>query len=600
MHSEALLENTSLSGFTLLGIIKYRGQNVQLDGATILQDTLQSAPGIGYNVFRENGQLTNNGVILPGGPLPKWDFQSPSDPNQLTMMWVAAHPDDELVSQRLIFAKYCADLQIFRCVFVIATKGEAAATGPEFGYDLGLRRDEEMRCSAKHLNGDARFLGIWNGEDAEITGYLDRMVRVIREVQPDIIITLRPTEKPDHAMASNMASEAFKAAADPSMFPEQLQNGLETWQTSKIYTKGGSSYSMSGSEFGQRLGEPYNSWVRDRTANCHWCQIYGDDYGLELNASTSLNLIDQSISVNTPENDLAEGLSKKGKGVWYMRDWLLLGPLQNPEGDLNYDYLQSSGGEENIKPVSGMQTSQRTWQRIKNDRDYINFKSLYAPDNFGAAAYAFNTINLSAALNTNFRISSHDGVKVWVNGQLVHTFEGDRAYDYEDFISVQLNKGNNDILIKVVVAKAEVYHPNGWDTYAKITWRWPSFLGFDSPVSRPWGFFAGFNLKNTSITNIQHLKISSHGIILRSVQHAKGILLYYEFSAGLSHTSGLLQGFTPNGKKILETHLTNPSGVFLWDGRDVNQQKLPVGVYLFQLTTSNGEKNTIGVLGSIP
>src|SRR5215831_13999136 len=78
----------------------------------------------------------------------------------------------------------------------------------------------------------------WNHDDA-----LRRIVRIIRMTQPDIYIGFTPTlgaGHGNHQQAGRFIWEGVKAAADPTMFPEQLTgpNALSTWQVKKAFSGG--------------------------------------------------------------------------------------------------------------------------------------------------------------------------------------------------------------------------------------------------------------------------------------------------------------------------------------------------------------------------
>ena len=54
----------------------------------------------------------------------------------------------------------------------------------------------------------------------QVTG---RMVKVIREIQPDVIVTFDPIggyRHPDHIAIHNATEKAFLAASDPAKYPE--------------------------------------------------------------------------------------------------------------------------------------------------------------------------------------------------------------------------------------------------------------------------------------------------------------------------------------------------------------------------------------------
>ena len=76
----------------------------------------------------------------------------------------------------------------------------------------------------------------WN--EREVLG---DMVRVIRMFRPLVIYSRWGGTSADghghHQLAGYLTPLAFKAAADPNEFPEQLQEGLRPWQTRKLYSR---------------------------------------------------------------------------------------------------------------------------------------------------------------------------------------------------------------------------------------------------------------------------------------------------------------------------------------------------------------------------
>ena len=64
-------------------------------------------------------------------------------------------------------------------------------------------------------------------------------VRLIRTVRPDVILGLGPDGDgggQHHQASAVIAREAFKAAGDPTQFPEQIKDGLRPWQPRKFYS----------------------------------------------------------------------------------------------------------------------------------------------------------------------------------------------------------------------------------------------------------------------------------------------------------------------------------------------------------------------------
>jgi alpha-galactosidase-like protein len=75
----------------------------------------------------------------------------------------------------------------------------------------------------------------WGGHDIALAD----MVRVIRTFRPDVLVArFSGTDRDGHGhhqASSILTQEAFRAAADPKRFPEQIAQGLLPWQAKKLY-----------------------------------------------------------------------------------------------------------------------------------------------------------------------------------------------------------------------------------------------------------------------------------------------------------------------------------------------------------------------------
>ena len=64
-------------------------------------------------------------------------------------------------------------------------------------------------------------------------------MRVIRTFRPDVLIArFSGTDRDGHGhhqASAILTKEAFRAAADPNRFPEQIKEGLQPWQAKKLY-----------------------------------------------------------------------------------------------------------------------------------------------------------------------------------------------------------------------------------------------------------------------------------------------------------------------------------------------------------------------------
>lgn len=164
------------------------------------------------------------------------------------VLYVAAHPDDE--NTRLI--TYFAKEKGFQTGYFSFTRGDGGQNliGTEIWEELGLIRTQEL-LEARKIDGGYQFFSRafdfgysktetetfekWNKQEM-----LEDLVLAIRAFKPDVIITrFSPTlgkTHGHHTASAILALEAFKLAADPTAFSNQLKNNeLNVWQTQSIY-----------------------------------------------------------------------------------------------------------------------------------------------------------------------------------------------------------------------------------------------------------------------------------------------------------------------------------------------------------------------------
>lgn len=176
------------------------------------------------------------------------------DSERLTLMAVHAHPDDEIFGTGGVYAR-AAD-EGMRTVLVVATGGEEgeindpALDTPEGHAHLAEIRVEELRRSAAilgieevHFLGyrDSGMLGTPANDNPASFLHADRdeavrrVVRLIREVRPDVLVTYDERGgygHPDHVTAHAVTTAAVDPAANPEHYPEL---GLPVWSVPKFY-----------------------------------------------------------------------------------------------------------------------------------------------------------------------------------------------------------------------------------------------------------------------------------------------------------------------------------------------------------------------------
>ena len=179
-----------------------------------------------------------------------------------TFLETAAHPDDE---HNALFAMYALG-KGYRAVDVHTTRGEGGQNeiGPELFRDIGVLRTSEL-LSAHRLDGAEQWFirsmdygysfdpqeiyRTWGRDDV-----VRDLVRMIRTHRPDVMLTMAMQGSGGdraHEATSVLTQEAYRAAGDPTKYPDQIAAGLRPWQPKKLYLVGG-----SGIIGGQRGGTP--------------------------------------------------------------------------------------------------------------------------------------------------------------------------------------------------------------------------------------------------------------------------------------------------------------------------------------------------------
>ena len=250
------------------------------------------------------------------------------------VLYVTAHPDDE---HNGVLVRLARGLGV-RTALLTETRGDGGQNyiGPELFDALAVLRTEEL-LAVHRYDGVEQYFGRasdfgfsfsveetferWGREET-----LGDVVRVMRSFRPDVILTL-PLEAPGggqhHQAAARLAREAFRVAADPARFPEQIQAGLRPWQARKIYQGGTGG-------FGEKIeGTPVHvpTGVPDPLLGLTWQEFgslarasHRSQGSGQLKADPGpaegvYYLIDSEPRIAGPEADILEGVDLS------VRDW---------------------------------------------------------------------------------------------------------------------------------------------------------------------------------------------------------------------------------------------------------------------------------------
>ena len=170
--------------------------------------------------------------------------------DELTLMAVHAHPDDEAISTGGVLARY-AD-EGLRTVLVTCTGGEVGEISdsmlatPETLAEVRRKELERaceiLRLGRLHLLGyrDSGMMGTPDNEhpasfhQASLEEATARLVTLVRRERPQVLVTYDERGfygHPDHIRAHQITMAAFYAAGDPARWPEMGA----PWRPAKLY-----------------------------------------------------------------------------------------------------------------------------------------------------------------------------------------------------------------------------------------------------------------------------------------------------------------------------------------------------------------------------
>ena len=164
------------------------------------------------------------------------------------IMHTTAHPDDEDGGMLTLESRGHG----VTALQLTLNRGEGGQNkvGSNLLDELGILRTLELLAADRYYGVEQRFTRVadfgfsktpeetfakWGGHDIA----LGDMVRIIRTFRPDVICTRFQGSSRDghgnHQASGILTREAFRAAADPKKFPEQIREGLQPWQAKKLY-----------------------------------------------------------------------------------------------------------------------------------------------------------------------------------------------------------------------------------------------------------------------------------------------------------------------------------------------------------------------------
>ncbi|MDE2880452.1 MAG: PIG-L family deacetylase [Acidobacteriota bacterium] len=167
----------------------------------------------------------------------------------VSVLTITAHPDDENNALHALLSRGLGA----RVSLLSLTRGGGGQNeiGPELFDGLRILRTEELLTSHR-LDAVEQYFGMvsdfgysfsveetlekWDREKT-----LGEVVRMIRTLRPDVVLTLPPSGTgggQHHQATGRLTHEAFDAAGDPDRFPEHAERGLLPWRPHRLLVGG--------------------------------------------------------------------------------------------------------------------------------------------------------------------------------------------------------------------------------------------------------------------------------------------------------------------------------------------------------------------------
>ena len=160
--------------------------------------------------------------------------------------------------------------------------------------------------------------------------------------------------------------------------------------------------------------------------------------------------------VTTKSNHTYQGLQPDQ----FFKKWFVLGPIPVSVEKTTPDQNKQKKVFEaeppfRIQDLSPTKSSHQIgdkeyqWQLVASEDEILDLNQIYGETEF-AEAYAWAEIYLSEQKNVVLGIGSDDGVRVWLNGQLIHQNQSARPVSKDqDLVPATFKKGKNQLLLKI-------------------------------------------------------------------------------------------------------------------------------------------------------
>lgn len=385
-----------------------------------------------------------------------WNALKPLE-TTVTFLNTGAHPDDE----RSDFLAYLSRGLGIKTSSLIANRGEGGQNeiGDELGNALGIIRSREMIEAAKITGVKAYHLSETTSDPIYDFGFsktpeetlkkwgeditYERLIRFIRAYQPDIVMPSFRNDNTQHGHHRTMeilSERAFKDAADPTVYPEQLKEGLSVWQIKKLFLPSGAKdpvttsieiggydpvYGMTYPQLGEQSRYMHKSQGMGKDIPAEPRQInlellyssVGTKDKQELFSGIPYDLADWAESLPRKENDLKSHLAKLQKNLDLIVD-------SYPERERVFTQSQKA-----LKDVRGLIKKTRHSKLDSALKAELLHKLSLKEEQLQEASFVSSSLEVSAKADSNVLTKGQTAsIQIKVNNKGRHTMKKVQAY----------------------------------------------------------------------------------------------------------------------------------------------------------------------------
>jgi LmbE family N-acetylglucosaminyl deacetylase len=249
------------------------------------------------------------------------------------LLHTTAHPDDDDGSMLV----YESRGEGADTMMLTLNRGEGGQNkfGAALSDELGILRTLELLEADRFYGVQQRFTRVvdfgysktaeetfqkWGGHDTVLAD----MVRVVRTYRPNVIVSRFDGSGRDghgnHQASGILSREAFRAAADPQRFSEQIREGLLPWQAKKLYIgnirgEDGASLRLNVGTYDPILGMSFAQFATEGLKH-QMSQGVGGFYNPPGNLFRTYKLVDSVLPAGAPvENSFFDGMDTTLPGI---------------------------------------------------------------------------------------------------------------------------------------------------------------------------------------------------------------------------------------------------------------------------------------------